>query len=57
MSRAAFGNLIVGPTAEEVEERESATVDSYELERLVQKARALVPALAQHTVTAVYAGL
>ena len=57
LSRTAFGNLIVGPTAEEVEERESATVDSYELERLVQKARALVPALAQHTVTAVYAGL
>lgn len=57
VSRTAYGNLIVGPTAEDVEERESATVDSHELERLVQKACALVPALAQHTVTAVYAGL
>ena len=57
VSRTAFGNLIVGPTAQDVEERESATVDSYELERLVEKARALVPALVEHAVTAVYAGL
>ncbi|MGQ0579070.1 MAG: NAD(P)/FAD-dependent oxidoreductase [Betaproteobacteria bacterium] len=57
VSRTAFGNLIVGPTAEEVEERESATVDHDALERLLQKACVLVPALAQHAVTAVYAGL
>jgi glycerol-3-phosphate dehydrogenase len=57
ISRTAFGNLIVGPTAEDVEERESATVDHEALERLVEKARGLVPALAHHAVTAAYAGL
>ena len=57
LSRTAFGNLIVGPTAEDVEERESASVDHEALETLVQKAHALVPALAQHAVTAAYAGL
>lgn len=57
LSRTAFGNLLAGPTAEEVDERESATVDRGTLERLVQKARELVPALAQHAVTAIYAGL
>ncbi len=57
VSRTAFGNLIVGPTAEDVEERDSATVDSYQLERVVEQAHALIPALAQHAVTATYAGL
>ena len=57
VSRTAFGNLIVGPTAEEVEEREYASVDREVLQRLVDKAHALVPALAQHSVTATYAGL
>ncbi|MFN0037907.1 MAG: NAD(P)/FAD-dependent oxidoreductase [Burkholderiales bacterium] len=53
----AFGNLIVGPTAEEVEERDSATVDREALERLLARARALVPDVTGHEVTAVYAGL
>ena len=57
ISRTAYGNLIVGPTAEEVEERESASVDRDVLEHLLEKARALVPALAHHGVNAVYAGL
>ena len=57
VSRTAYGNLIVGPTAEEVDERESASVDQDILQRLVEKAHALVPALALHAVNAVYAGL
>jgi glycerol-3-phosphate dehydrogenase len=57
ISRTAYGNLLVGPTAEEVDEREAASVEYDTLEKLIEKARALVPALAQHSVTAVYAGL
>ena len=57
IARTAYGNLIVGPTAEEVDERESASVDRDVLEQLLEKARALVPALAYHSVNAVYAGL
>lgn len=55
--RTAYGNLIVGPTAEEVEEREHAAVDRDALEQLIETAQTLVPELARHTVTAVYAGL
>jgi glycerol-3-phosphate dehydrogenase len=55
--RTAYGNVLAGPTAEEVDERESPTVDQGALEALVQKACALVPALAGHGVNAVYAGL
>ena len=55
--RTAYGNLIVGPTAEEQDDRVNASVDQQTLERLIAKGRALVPALADHPVTAVYAGL
>ena len=55
--RTAYGNLIVGPTAEEQDDRVNATVDQQALERLIANGRALVPALADHPVTAVYAGL
>ncbi|MEQ1880335.1 MAG: NAD(P)/FAD-dependent oxidoreductase [Burkholderiales bacterium] len=57
ISRTAYGNLLVGPTAEEVDERDTASVEHDTLEQLMGKARALVPALEQHSITAVYAGL
>jgi glycerol-3-phosphate dehydrogenase len=57
IARTAYGNLIVGPTAEEVDERESASVDRDVLDQLLEKARTLVPALLHHGVNAVYAGL
>ena len=57
LARTAFGNLLVGPTAEEVEEREHASVDAATLRQLIDKAVALVPGLASHSVSAVYAGL
>jgi glycerol-3-phosphate dehydrogenase len=55
--RTAFGNLAIGPTAEEVEEREAPTTDTATLETLKSHALALVPELAGIGVTAVYAGL
>ncbi len=55
--RTAFGNLLVGPTAEEQEDREHALLDRATLEALVRRAEEILPALAGHEVTAIYAGL
>lgn len=57
LTRTVFGNLLVGPTAEEQEDRERPDVTRPELEALIAKAVELVPALAGAQVTAVYAGL
>ena len=57
LARTTFGNLLVGPTAEEVDERDHATVNETTLRNLIDKAVALVPALAAHSVNSVYAGL
>lgn len=55
--RTAFGNLLVGPTAEEQEDREHAAVDRDTLQALMRRGTEILPALAGHEVTAVYAGL
>ncbi|MBB5374166.1 NAD(P)/FAD-dependent oxidoreductase [Acidocella aromatica] len=53
----AFGNLLVGPTAEEQDSRDHAAVDEETLRMLVDKAVELVPSLEGMGVTAVYAGV
>lgn len=53
----AFGNVLVGPTAEEQEDRVRATVEKSALEALLKRGAEIVPALADIPVTAVYAGL
>jgi glycerol-3-phosphate dehydrogenase len=55
--RTAFGNLLVGPTAEEQDDRNHATVDKATLQALISRGVEILPALAGHEVTAVYAGL
>ena len=55
--RTAWGNLLVGPTAEEQEDRTTATLDGPTLARLRARAEEILPALAGHEITAVYAGL
>ncbi|MFC7054221.1 NAD(P)/FAD-dependent oxidoreductase [Hansschlegelia quercus] len=57
LCRTAFGNVLVGPTAEEQEDRTRATVEEATLKGLVARAVEMVPALAEVDVTAVYAGL
>lgn len=52
-----FGNVLVGPTAEEQEEREIGTVDRAALEALIGAAGRIVPALRDEPVTATYAGI
>lgn len=53
----AFGNVIVGPTAEEQDDRVRATVETETLQALLHRGAEIVPALAGIPVTAVYAGL
>jgi glycerol-3-phosphate dehydrogenase len=55
--RTAFGNLAIGPTAEDVSEREVAACDTATLERLKARALEMLPALAGIGVNAIYAGL
>nr|WP_316656218.1 NAD(P)/FAD-dependent oxidoreductase [uncultured Gellertiella sp.] len=57
LCQTAFGNVLVGPTAEEQEDRTRATTDEAVSRRLVEKAASIVPALADMPVTAIYAGL
>ena len=53
----AFGNVLVGPTAEEQDDRIRATVEEGTLRALLERGAEMVPALADIPVTAVYAGL
>lgn len=57
VTRTVFGNLLVGPTAEEQQDRDRADVDHHELEGLIRRGVEILPALAGMPVTACYAGL
>ncbi|WP_433989301.1 L-2-hydroxyglutarate dehydrogenase (plasmid) [Pseudoseohaeicola sp. NH-UV-7] len=55
--RTIWGNLLVGPTAEEQDARDTATLDPATLDSLRQRGAEILPALAAHELTALYAGL
>ena len=55
--RTVFGNVLVGPTAEDQEERAQAEVDQAALKNLVARGSEMLPGLANVDVTAIYAGL
>lgn len=57
VSRTIFGNVLVGPTSEEQEERDRAAVDEKMLRNLVTRAEEIIPALQGMPITATYAGL
>jgi len=57
LCRTAFGNVLVGPTAEEQDDRGPAAVSAAELRALIDKAVDMLPVLRAMPVTAVYAGL
>ncbi|MGH2716600.1 MAG: NAD(P)/FAD-dependent oxidoreductase [Thermoleophilaceae bacterium] len=52
-----FGNLMVGPTAEDVERKDDAASTAEGLEHLRREAGRIVPGLLDFDVTAVYVGL
>jgi glycerol-3-phosphate dehydrogenase len=53
----AFGNVLVGPTAEEQKSRDDASVTQDELQALKLKGEEIIPALADMPITATYAGI
>ena len=55
--RTIFGNVLVGPTAEDQESRTDASTDREALQRLVAEAVRMVPALSECEIAATYAGL
>ncbi len=55
--RTIFGNVLVGPTADEQPSREDTSVDSETLARLKAWATSVLPALNDVPVTAAYAGI
>ena len=52
-----FGNVLVGPTAQEQESRTDASTDHATLEMLKAKGEEILPGLARVDVTAIYAGI
>ena len=52
-----FGNLLVGPTAEEQQSRSDASVDQQTLQQLQQKGEDILPMLKNQPITATYAGI
>lgn len=52
-----FGNVLVGPTAEDVDDPDDWRVTASGLEQLKNAARAMLPGLLAHEVTATYCGL
>ncbi|QKJ88157.1 FAD/NAD(P)-binding oxidoreductase [Paramixta manurensis] len=57
LCRTIFGNVILGPTAEEQQDRNRADVDETVMRELIEKGRRMLPTLTNYPVTATYAGL
>jgi glycerol-3-phosphate dehydrogenase len=52
-----FGNVMLGPTAEDIDDRADTRSTRQGLDDLLMKGRRILPDLLSHEVTAVYAGL
>ena len=52
-----FGNLLVGPSADEQESRDDASVDTATLNRLKTVGEGILPDLKDYSVTGIYAGI
>jgi glycerol-3-phosphate dehydrogenase len=57
VSPTVFGNLMLGPTAEDVHDKTATSSTAAGIHALLGQGRRLVPALADEEVTAVYVGL
>ncbi len=55
--RTVFGNVLVGPSSEPQDSRNDTSVSAAVLRALREKGEAVLPALAQHPITATYAGI
>ena len=57
VSPTVFGNVLLGPTADEVDDRDATGSTSAGVDALLTKGRRILPALVDEEITAVYAGL
>jgi glycerol-3-phosphate dehydrogenase len=57
LTRTAYGNLLLGPTAEDQESRTDRRTVRETLQMLRQKGEAILPGLNEHKVVATFAGL
>ncbi|MDB5551858.1 MAG: NAD(P)/FAD-dependent oxidoreductase [Rhizobium sp.] len=57
LARTVFGNLLLGPTAEDQDDRVHATCEEQVLRGIMAEGEAMLPALAGQPVTAIYAAL
>ena len=57
VSPTVYGNVLLGPTAEDIEDKTDTETTSQGLESLLAKGRGILPALMDEEVTACYAGL
>ena len=57
LAPTVFGNLLLGPTAEDVKDKRETSCTTRGLAYLRSEGLRIMPALAQHEVTATYAGL
>lgn len=55
--RTIFGNVLVGPTAEEQQSRDDASVEKETLQALRQKGEEILPGLTSQPITATFAGI
>lgn len=55
--RTIFGNVLVGPTAEDQDSRDDSSTSRQALEKLLQKGAEMLPGLVECEVTTSYAGL
>jgi glycerol-3-phosphate dehydrogenase len=57
VSPTVFGNVVLGPTAEDVDDKRATASTAAGMRGLLAKGRTIVPALVREEVTAVYVGL
>ncbi len=57
VSPTVFGNIMLGPTAEDLPDKDATESTREGLDGLMRQARELMPTLLEYEVTAVYAGL
>ncbi len=57
VSPTVFGNVILGPTADDIEGKDDTASTAEGISRLLALGRQLMPGLVEHEVTAVYVGL
>ena len=57
ISPTVYGNILLGPTAEDLDDKTNTATSEAGLQTLLEKGRAILPDLMQEEVTATYAGL